>query len=167
MRGRSCVRWAGLCASAVIAADQASKAAVVAKIRTGQEIDVILGVRLVRVSNRGMAFSLGNSRGSGVVVVVLVVVAALVWVVRRELARPPGEPGAATTAQAVAFGVILGGAIGNLVDRFLRHPGWGRGAVVDFVDTRIWPVFNVADAALSLGGIALVVLAFRSSGQSA
>ena len=151
-----------------MAADQASKALVVAKIRAGRKIDVLLGVRLVRVSNRGMAFSLGNSRGSGVVVVVLVVlvvVAVLVWVVRRELTRPPGEPGAATTAQAAVFGMILGGAIGNLVDRFFRHPGWGRGAVVDFVDTRIWPVFNIGDAALTLGGVALVFLAFRRSGQ--
>ena len=48
-----------------------------------------------------------------------------------------------------------------MIDRFWRHPGWGRGAVVDFVDVRVWPVFNVADAALTVGCLALVATTIR------
>jgi signal peptidase II len=65
---------------------------------------------------------------------------------------------------AVALGLVLGGALGNLVDRMFRYPGVLRGWVIDFIsvfapDGRIWPVFNAADSAICTGGALLVLLA--------
>ncbi|HEY2204056.1 MAG TPA: signal peptidase II [Pseudonocardia sp.] len=67
-------------------------------------------------------------------------------------------------AWAVALGLVLGGALGNLTDRMLRFPGVLRGWVVDFIslfapDGQVWPVFNVADSAICVGGVLLVLLA--------
>ena len=54
----------------------------------------------------------------------------------------------------VAVGLVIGGAAGNVVDRLFRSPGWLRGAVVDFIDFQWWPIFNVADMAITIGGVA-------------
>jgi len=59
---------------------------------------------------------------------------------------------------AVALGLVLGGAFGNLIDRLCRDPGFLRGAVVDFIDLQWWPVFNVADASVVGGAVLLVCL---------
>jgi signal peptidase II len=59
-----------------------------------------------------------------------------------------------TPATTVALGLVVGGAVGNLGDRLFRHAG---GAVVDFVDLRWWPVFNVADAAITAGALLLLL----------
>jgi len=66
--------------------------------------------------------------------------------------------GPATWAGAVALGLLAGGAAGNLVDRLLRDHG---GAVVDFIDLQWWPVFNLADAAITCGAVALVLASRR------
>ncbi len=71
-----------------------------------------------------------------------------------------------STGWAVALGLVLGGALGNLIDRFFRDPGFLRGGVVDFLsvfgpDGQVWPVFNVADSAIVCGGILGVLLAVR------
>lgn len=68
-------------------------------------------------------------------------------------------------AAAMATGLLLGGALGNLADRMFRSPGLLRGAVVDFVDLRFWPVFNVADMAITCGCILFVLWpgGFRSA----
>lgn len=58
----------------------------------------------------------------------------------------------------LAFSLIFGGALGNILDRLFRSPGWGRGGVVDFVDLRVWPIFNVADASLVVGVIVMVLV---------
>jgi signal peptidase II len=63
---------------------------------------------------------------------------------------------------AVAVGLVLGGALGNLADRMFRGRGWLRGAVIDFIDFRVWPVFNVADAAITCGCLMLVWAGWRS-----
>jgi signal peptidase II len=60
-------------------------------------------------------------------------------------------------AQAIALGLIMGGAAGNLIDRLLRDEGLLRGAVVDFIDLQWFPVFNVADAAINIGAVLLVL----------
>ena len=56
---------------------------------------------------------------------------------------------------------MLGGALGNLVDRVLRDPAPLRGAVVDFIDFRVWPSFNVADSGIVVGGLVAVLLSLR------
>jgi signal peptidase II len=71
-----------------------------------------------------------------------------------------------STGWAVALGLVLGGALGNLVDRIFRAPGFLQGGVVDFIsvfgpDGRVWPIFNAADSAIVCGGILGAVLAVR------
>ena len=68
-----------------------------------------------------------------------------------------------TRLAVVAFGLIVGGAFGNLVDRLVRGPGWGRGGVIDFIDVQVWPVFNIADSALSIGVVLMMVNLVRLS----
>jgi signal peptidase II len=70
----------------------------------------------------------------------------------------------------LAVGLIVGGAIGNLLDRLFRAPGWFRGAVVDFIDLQWWPIFNVADIGVTVGGALLLltsVLDGRAEGEAA
>jgi signal peptidase II len=62
---------------------------------------------------------------------------------------------------SVAAGLVLGGAIGNLVDRVFRSPGFLSGAVIDFIDLRWWPVFNLADAAITCGCLLLLFSGLR------
>jgi signal peptidase II len=57
----------------------------------------------------------------------------------------------------IAVGMVMGGAAGNVVDRLFRGEGWFRGAVVDFIDLQWWPVFNVADIGVTVGGLLLVI----------
>jgi signal peptidase II len=64
---------------------------------------------------------------------------------------------------AVAAGLIVGGALGNLIDRAFRGEAWLRGAVVDFVDLQWFPVFNVADSAISIGAVLMIVASLRPS----
>jgi signal peptidase II len=63
---------------------------------------------------------------------------------------------------ALVFGLVLGGALGNLTDRIFRAPGFGRGHVVDFLHIHHWPVFNVADSAFTVAGAIVVVLAINN-----
>jgi signal peptidase II len=62
---------------------------------------------------------------------------------------------------AAALGLVLGGALGNLLDRLLRSPGPGRGHVVDFLELPRWPVFNLADSAIVVAALLMVVLTAR------
>jgi signal peptidase II len=65
---------------------------------------------------------------------------------------------------AVALGLLLGGALGNLTDRLVRQPGVMRGHVVDFLELPNWPVFNIADTALTLAAVLIVVQSLRGIG---
>ncbi len=94
--------------------------------------------------NTGAAFSLGRGLGPLIVVVALVLIGLLVGLGRT----------VPTMVAAVAVGMILGGAIGNLVDRLLRG---NSGAVIDFVDLHFWPTFNLADSCIVVGAVLLVV----------
>jgi signal peptidase II len=137
-------------AAVVIVADQLTKLWAVHRLARGP-VTVIGPVRLALSRNSGGAFGLG----SGVVPMVVLAAVALVVVlvaVGRAVDRP---------SMAVSLGLVLGGALGNLADRIFRSPGFGRGSVVDFVDLRWWPVFNVADAAITCGCVVLVLLSMR------
>ncbi len=153
---------AGAVVASVLVVDQLTKWAVVSRWALGDGIDLVGRVRLVHAVNTGVAFSIGRGR-SAIIAPIVILTAALAWVARRELRRPPTDPAAPTPPAVVAFGLIVGGAVGNVVDRLLRSPGWGRGGVVDFVDLRFWPVFNVADSALTVGVVLMAVTLFRQS----
>jgi signal peptidase II len=116
-------------------------------------IDVIPGVLQFRfTTNPGGAFGLfGRATwlfvGASLVVVVIIVVASR---------RPPSQ------ASAVALGLVLGGALGNLTDRLVRGPELS-GEVVDFIDFQVWPIFNIADSCIVIGAALLLLTGARVS----
>ncbi len=136
----------------VIALDLLTKTVMVATLHDGERVP-LLGdtVSFVLVRNAGAAFSLATGMTWVLTLVALAVVVGIARYARR--LRSPGW--------ALALGLVLGGALGNLVDRFFRGPGPLQGHVVDFVSVGWWPVFNVADSAICVGGAVLVVLALR------
>ena len=133
-------------AVAVLVLDQITKVWAVSAL-DDRRIDVVWKLRLRLVHNSGTAFSLGEGKGP-----LLGVIACIVVVVLVRLARQPR-----TIVSAVGIALILGGAVGNIVDRVVRSPhGFLTGHVVDFIDFQFWPVFNVADMGVTCG-IALVL----------
>lgn len=114
-------------------------------------IDVITGVLTLRfTTNSGGAFSLGQSAPWFFAAATVAVSALIVITAFR----------ARSVLASVALGLVLGGALGNLVDRVIRGPGL-RGHVVDFIDLHVWPVFNVADSAIVIGAVLLAWSSFR------
>ncbi len=138
-------------AVAVLAADQLTKAWALRDLADGP-VEIVGSVRFNLTRNTAGAFGLGGALVPFLAVAALVLVVALV--ARAEVIARPGL--------ALAAGLVLGGALGNLVDRLARSPGLLRGAVVDFVDLRWWPVFNLADAAITCGCLVLLWSGWRS-----
>ncbi len=128
-------------AALVVAADQLTKAAVRASIERGEVVELFAGLGLVNVRNRGVAFGLFSGAGPWLALIVgvalLVLVATFVVHADVPLAWLPG-------------GLLLGGALGNLVDRVRE------GAVTDFIDLPSWPAFNLADSSITVGVLALL-----------
>lgn len=136
-------------AAVVLILDVVTKVLAV-KLLTPQQPVSIIGdtVTWTLVRNSGAAFSMGTSYTWVLTLVATGVVIGIIWMGRR-LVSP---------WWALGLGMILGGALGNLVDRFFRSPGPLRGHVVDFFSIGWWPVFNVADPAVVGGAILLVGL---------
>ena len=119
-------------------------------------MEVIPGVlHLTYTTNSGGAFGLGQS-ASWLFAGATIVVVGIIVVVSTRL----------TGLGAVALGLVLGGALGNLTDRAIRGPGLS-GRVIDFIDVRVWPVFNIADSAVLIGAVLLAVASFRPSRRQA
>ena len=115
-------------------------------------IDVFWTLRFRLIGNRGSAFSLGTGLGPLFAVAAIVVAVVLLMMGRK----------APTRTGAVALGLVLGGAVGNLVDRIFRDgEGIFGGYVVDFIDFQWWPVFNVADMAIVCGAFLIVAVGSR------
>ena len=141
-----------LVALLVLAADITTKALVVAELEGRRDISLLGGHLLLRASrNPGAAFSFATGA-----TVVFTAVAVVVVVVILRTARRLSSSG-----WALSLGLLLGGATGNLLDRLFRSPGVGRGAVVDFIDFKVYPSFNVADSAICVGGVLAVLLTLR------
>jgi signal peptidase II len=144
-----------LIAVAVLAADVVTKVVAVAQLEDRAPVEILGGlVYLQLVRNPGAAFSLATGYTWVLTIVAIAVVVVIVRVARR----------LRSTGWAVALGLVLGGALGNLVDRLFRAPGPLQGPVVDVVslfapDGRVWPVFNLADSSIVSGGVLLVLLA--------
>jgi signal peptidase II len=130
-------------AAVVVAVDQLTKTWALHHLRNGPH-HVVWTLRFYLTFNTGIAFSEARGSTAFVTAVALVVVALLVVIARR-------TRGIFT---AVILGLIIGGALGNLVDRLIRHHA---GGVIDFIDFRWWPVFNVADAAITVGVVLAVI----------
>jgi signal peptidase II len=139
--------------------DVVSKVAVVAELpeHPMKRLRVLGGaLYLQQVRNSGAAFSLGTGYTVILTVVALVVAAVIIRAAKRM--RSAGW--------AVALGLVLGGALGNLGDRLFRYPGPGRGWVVDWIslfgpDGEHWPIFNLADSAIVCGAVLAAILAAR------
>ncbi|MGW1740956.1 signal peptidase II [Nocardia sp. NPDC001965] len=138
-----------LVAATLFALDLITKVIVVARIRPGEPVSVIGDVvELVLIRNPGAAFSMAT----GMTWLLTLIAAAVVIGVLR-IGRTLRSP-----LWAIGLGGVLGGALGNLMDRLFRAPGPLQGHVVDFVSVGWWPVFNVADSSIVCGAILLVAL---------
>jgi signal peptidase II len=136
-------------AAVVLALDIVTKVLAVTLLPPGQPVSIIGDtVTWTLVRNSGAAFSMATGYTWVLTLIATGVVVGIFWMGRR-LVSP---------WWAVGLGMILGGAMGNLVDRFFRAPGPLRGHVVDFLSVGWWPVFNVADPSVVGGAILLVVL---------
>lgn len=136
-------------AATALAVDQLSKLWAERTLET--PISVFGSVRLALTTNRAGAFGLG---GSYVPFLAVGALALVIWMATTGEATKRPLP-------SVAAGLVLGGAVGNIVDRVFRSPGFLRGAVVDFIDLRWWPVFNLADVAITCGCILLLLSGLR------
>jgi signal peptidase II len=137
-------------AALVVVIDQLTKAWAVATLMGQPSIEVIgSALRFTFVRNTGAAFGIGTGLTWLFSIIAVVVVIVIIRTARTLESLP----------WAIALGGLLGGALGNLIDRLTREPGLGRGYVVDFIQLPWWPVFNVADIAITCSAVAMVVLA--------
>jgi signal peptidase II len=151
-------RWALLLAVAVVALalDQLSKSWAVSALDDGHVVELVGSLRLRLTMNYGSAFSIANGRGAVISLLAITVVAVLLRTGRHARSLP----------MAVALGLVLGGAVGNLVDRAFRAgDGLLGGGVVDFIDLQWWPVFNLADSAIVVGALLLFVVQWHESAE--
>jgi signal peptidase II len=125
----------------VVLVDQLSKAAVVASLAAGQSETLAFGLKLSHARNEGLAFGIGSGHGAVLAVTIVALALVLLW-----FALDPARPWL-----WLAVGLLAGGALGNLTDRVRAD------AVTDFIDLPLWPTFNLADVAITLGAVTLVL----------
>jgi signal peptidase II len=137
---------------AVVLVDQATKAIVVSSLSVDQTEELFVGFKLTNTPNMGLAFGIGSGHGLILAVTIGALALVLLW-----FSLDPQRHGL-----WLAVGLLAGGALGNLADRVRA------GAVTDFVDPPFWPAFNLADVAITLGALVLVVasLGIEAEGQA-
>jgi signal peptidase II len=138
--------------AAIVAVDQLTKAWAVAALSDGPVHVIGDTVEFELTRNGGGAFS----RFQGMTPVLAVGAIVVTFVLFRVLRRMTDS------VLVIALTLVLGGALGNLVDRFVRAPGFLRGHVIDFVSVGWWPVFNVADSCVTIGAVLLIVRSLRA-----
>ena len=136
-------------AVAVVLGDQLTKIWAVASLDDGpiRLLGDTLAFRLTR--NPGAAFSSFTSGGTALGVVAIIIPLVVSFALPRMKRR----------VDQIALALVLGGAIGNLIDRIFRGDGFLDGAVVDFIDFSFWPTFNVADSGISVGVVLMLLAA--------
>ncbi|MCA1833159.1 MAG: signal peptidase II [Actinomycetota bacterium] len=136
-----------------LALDQATKAVVVQTLDPDRPVRVIKGILYWTLQrNPGAAFGIFQRAPVLFTVLAISIAAGILFLSRRPHDR----------VTAVALGLVLGGALGNLADRLFRPPGPFRGRVIDFIDFRVWPTFNIADAAVVAGALLLALQSLRT-----
>ncbi|MER8182557.1 signal peptidase II [Kitasatospora sp. NPDC094015] len=135
--------------------DLISKLVVVARLEPDHSVIRVIGdvMTFQVIRNPGAAFGMGQAM-TVVFTAIAAAVIVVIWRIARRLYSLPW---------AIALGLLLGGALGNLTDRLFRSPGVFRGHVVDFISVQHFAVFNLADSAIVCGGILVVLLSFRGS----
>lgn len=144
--------WARMLAAVVVVVglDQLAKQIAISAVQRGDSVNVFLGLDIANARNSGVAF--GALQGSGTIIAVLIGVALLALVVY--FGANAGRPWLWLPA-----GLLLGGALGNLIDRVRE------GAVIDFIDPIAWPAFNIADACIVVGVLVLLYVAEVRPGE--
>jgi signal peptidase II len=142
---------AGVVAGIVIILDQLTKQLLRSSLAVGAERHVLPGLTLVHTTNSGVAFSLLSGSADAVTVLALIGLALLLAFFARYREHAP---------LWLPVGLIAGGAVGNLIDR-LRD-----GAVTDFIKLPDWPAFNLADSAITIGVVALILILGRGAAAS-
>ncbi|MFZ5644422.1 MAG: signal peptidase II [Bacillota bacterium] len=142
-----------LIALAVLLVDQASKFFIINTMFQGLSIPVIPNIfHITYIHNPGAAFGMLANRTSFFIAVSLIVIAGIVFFHLRA--------GVKRGIMPIATGFVVGGAAGNLIDR-IRF-----GSVVDFIDLRVWPVFNLADTAIVIGAGLLIIVLWKAESKS-
>ncbi len=129
--------------------DQLTKHWAVSHLNDGHVDHVIWTLQWNLSFNGGMAFGQGQGFGPFIAVIATIVVVVLLLSLRQQ----------GTTRSHVPIGLIVGGALGNIIDRLFRGEGFLQGKVIDFIDFQWFPIFNVADMCVDIGG-ALLVLSY-------
>jgi signal peptidase II len=139
----------GVTAVVILALDQMSKAWALSRLSGFRTFHLTWKIDFQLAFNQGMAFSRGQSLGKVIAIAAFVIIIALGWFART----------VENKWQLICIGVVMGGAAGNLSDRIFRAgTGFLGGRVVDFINPHFWPVFNVSDSAIVVGGILLALL---------
>lgn len=143
---RSSTSTAKIIIALVVICDQVTKLWALNALNNGRTIDIFWTLRFNLVFNSGMAFSKGQGLGR-FIGLLAIGVAVWLWLSLRKIS---------TTIGVVGTSMLIGGAIGNVVDRLFRGDAWLRGSVVDFIDLQWFPVFNIADSSVTIGAILLI-----------
>lgn len=144
---------AGLIATVVVAVDLLTKRWAAANL-TAEPVQVIGSFLQVRyVENTGAAFSMFQGRGSFFGVAAIVAIFAVLWFLRS----------AKSTWEVVGLGLVVAGAAGNLIDRIFRGDGFLDGPVIDWIDLWFIPTFNVADAAITMAVVVLLLGSWKTA----
>lgn len=125
------------CAAIVMAVDQIAKQIAVSAVSPGRPVEIIFGIEISNVRNKGVAFGLLGGGGDAVVIVTVATMGLLLAYFALHADRP---------GLWFVVGLVIGGALGNLADRVRA------GAAIDFIDPPLWPAFNLADVAI-VGGV--------------
>ena len=139
-----------LLAVSVLGLDQVTKALAIHQLSGSPSVPILPGIfHLTFVYNTGVAFGLLKGTSIPILVGTAVIIGWLLWTSFRKGPAPSQRgPGPVLDRRlGICLGLLLGGAVGNWIDR-LRL-----GGVIDFLDFRVWPVFNVADACITVGAI--------------
>ena len=140
----------------VIVFDQLTKHWSLNALNAGRTIQIFWTLQFNLVFNSGMAFSQGQDSGRIIGLLAIGVVVGLLMSLRKPMTR----------VTIIGTGLLVGGACGNILDRMFRGNGWMSGAVVDFIDLQWFPVFNVADSAVTIGAGFLILGAFSARSRS-
>ena len=137
----------GLCvATVVVVLDQLTKTWAVNALEDGRIVHVVSTLRMNLTYNSGMAFSKGQGLGPVIGVLALIIVVGLTLSLRKSN----------DWRRLLATGLIIGGAMGNILDRIFRGSGNFHGSVIDFIDLQWWPIFNFADFGVCVGAALLI-----------
>ncbi|GDX33419.1 hypothetical protein LBMAG16_02500 [Actinomycetes bacterium] len=140
----------------VVVFDQLTKHWALGSLNNAKTIDIFWTLRFNLVFNSGMAFSQGQGVGRVIGLLAVFVVIGLLASLRKTI----------SLQTTIGTGLLIGGAVGNILDRLFRGDGWMRGAVVDFIDLQWFPVFNLADSAVTIGAGFLILGAFNARVRS-